>query len=251
MSHLALTHDLTKSYQQGTIRALSGFSFSIDRGEFVGILGPNGAGKTTALHILLGLISPTSGEVEVFGRSPFKHRHEVCKRLNFCSAYGGLPANLTLSENLTVFSRLYNIPNCKQKIAGLLEMFEIGHLRNRVTGGLSSGEKTRLHLAKSLLNDPELLILDEPTASLDPDISDKVRKTLKRIQRERNLGVIYTSHNMLEVEALCDRILFIHHGKTIAQGTPESVKKVFDSHSLDEMFIKIVRGGDVVTGDAS
>ncbi len=237
---------LTKIYRD--VRALEALSFTLRRGEILGLLGPNGAGKTTAIHILLGLLTPSSGEASVFGLSPLRDRPLISKRLNFSSAYVNLPSNLTVIENLGVFAGLYAVRSARKKIDQLLELFEIGPLRKRLAGALSSGEKTRLNLAKCLLNDPELLLLDEPTASLDPEMADTVRKTLKTIQRERNLGILYTSHNMPEVEEVCDRILFIHEGKTIAEGTPAEVLRTFESRTLEQVFIKIVRSGDVVTG---
>lgn len=243
MQTLIETKDLKKRYAD-TI-ALDGISFSLSRGEILGLLGPNGAGKTTAIHILLGLLTATSGEVSVFGLSPLKNRHAISKRVNFSSAYVQLPTNLKVLENLQIFSKLYNVKDASQKVRTLMELFEISHLSGRLTGALSSGEKTRLNLAKCLLNDPDLLLLDEPTASLDPDMADVVRKTLKKIQKETGMGIFYTSHNMPEVEEMCDRILFIHEGRLITEGTPAEVLRAFESKTLEQVFIKIVRGGDV------
>ncbi len=242
------TKKLSKNYAD--TKALDDLSFTLNPGEILGLLGPNGAGKTTAIHILLGLLSPSSGEAKVFGKSPIKDHHEISKRLNFSSAYVQLPSNLKVSENLKIFSKLYCVQNAKEKVGSLLKIFDIADLENRITGALSAGEKTRLQLVKCLLNDPELLLLDEPTASLDPEMADTVRKTLKKIQSRNNMGILYTSHNMPEVEEVCDRILFIHEGKTIAEGTPGEVKTLFKSKSLDEVFIKIVRKGDLVLGDS-
>jgi ABC-2 type transport system ATP-binding protein len=236
--------NLCKRYPE--TKALDDLSFSLAPGEILGLLGPNGAGKTTAIHILLGLLSPSSGSVSVLGLSPLTQRHTLAKRINFGSAYANLPSNLKVIENLNIFASLYNVHNKKEKIGSLLELFEISHLKNRVTGALSSGEKTRLNLAKCLLNDPELLLLDEPTASLDPEMADKVRRTLKDIQTKKHMSLIYTSHNMPEVEQICDRILFIHQGKKITEGTPAEVMNNFNSLNLDQVFIKIVRSGDIV-----
>ena len=244
MELLITVKNLCKEYAD--TKALSDLSFELKRGEILGLLGPNGAGKTTAIHILLGLLSPTSGEVAVFGLSPLKHRHPISKRLNFSSAYVQLPTNLKVSENLKIFSKLYNVKNAPDRILMLLDLFEISHLKNRLTGALSSGEKTRLNLAKCLLNEPELLLLDEPTASLDPEMADTVRKILKKIQRETGIGVLYTSHNMPEVEEICDRVLFIHEGRTIAAGSPVEVMRAFESKTLEQVFIKIVRSGDLI-----
>ena len=245
MEELISSEDLRKTY--GPVKALDGLSLRVEAGEIVGLLGPNGAGKTTAIHIFLGLLSPTGGTVRVFGLDPLTRKHEISKRFNFSSAYAQLPSNLKVIENLNVFAKLYNTRSAQKKITQLLELFEITHLRDRITGALSSGEKTRLNLAKCLLNDPKLLLLDEPTASLDPEMADTVRGVLQKIRKETNVGILYTSHNMPEVEALCNRIYFINEGRLIAQGTPAEVLRSFDSRSLDQVFIKIVRSGDVVS----
>ena len=244
MEPLIVTRNLCKDYAD--TKALNDLSFNLNPGEILGLLGPNGAGKTTAIHILLGLLSPTGGTATVFGLSPLRSRHEISKRLNFSSAYVQLPTNLKILENLKIFAGLYNVRQAPKKISKLLDLFEITHLQHRLTGALSSGEKTRLNLAKCLLNDPELLLLDEPTASLDPEMADTVRKTLRKIQKERKMGILYTSHNMPEVEEICDRILFIHEGKTIASGSPKEVLQAFQSATLEQVFIKIVRRGDFV-----
>ena len=246
MGSLISAINLCKSYSD--TKALDGLSFELNSGEIVGLLGPNGAGKTTAIHIVLGLLSATRGDIRVFGMSPLTHRHEISERLNFSSAYVQLPTNLKVMENLSIFSKLYHVPNAKKKISELLDLFEITHLKDRLTGALSSGEKTRVNLAKCLLNSPELLLLDEPTASLDPEMADTVRKSLKKIQRETNTGILYTSHNMPEVEEICDRIYFIHEGRLIASGTPAEVLKTFEMKNLEEVFIRIVRSGDFILG---
>ncbi len=239
MTFLLQAQNLTKAY--GSIIALDNLSFSLSRGEIVGLLGPNGAGKTTAIHIFLGLLTPSSGEVSVLGLSPIKDHHVIASRINFSSAYVNLPSNLKVRENLKIFSMLYNVEKAQEKIEKFLHLFEIEHLNNRLTGALSAGEKTRLNLCKALLNDPELLLLDEPTASLDPEVADKVKVTLKNIQKERGMGILYTSHNMKEVEELCDRVMFLHHGKTMAEGSPQEVMRQYQSGNLDDVFIKLVR----------
>jgi ABC-2 type transport system ATP-binding protein len=247
MKPLIVASKISKEY--GGTTALKELSFSLNAGEIVGLLGPNGAGKTTAIHIILGLLSATSGTVAVFGLSPLTERHRIAQKLNFSSAYVQLPTNLKVIENLSIFSKIYSVRDAKKKIEKLLELFEIGPLRNRLTGALSSGEKTRLNLAKCLLNDPELLLLDEPTASLDPEMADTVRKILKKIQKETHVGILYTSHNMPEVEEICGRVYFIHEGRLIAEGTPEQVVKTFQSKNLEQVFIKIVRSGDFILGN--
>ena len=245
MSETIVQVDHLRKEFNGTV-AVADVSLSVRRGEIVGLLGANGAGKTTAIQILLGLITPTSGSVKIFGMELEKHRIEILQRCNFSSAYTNLPYNLKVWENLLIFSKLYGVNGHREKTKQLLEMFEIGALRNRVTGHLSSGESTRVNLCKALLNDPELLLLDEPTASLDPDIADKVRKLLRKIQREKNITMLYTSHNMRDVEEVCDRVLFMHKGRIIAEGTPEQVLDKFHEKSLEEVFIRVARSGDVV-----
>ena len=191
-------------------------------------------------------LTPTSGTVRVFGMDLEKHRCEVLQRCNFSSAYTSLPANLKVRENLLVSAGLYEVGDARAKMERLLELFEVAHLREKVTGRLSSGESTRINLCKSLLNDPELLLLDEPTASLDPNIADKVRKLLRRIQREQGITMVYTSHNMRDVEEVCDRVLFLHKGRIIAEGTPQEVTARFNQKSLEEVFITVARSGDLL-----
>jgi ABC-2 type transport system ATP-binding protein len=235
--------DLTREFDG--VKALDAFSFSLKRGEVLGMLGANGAGKTTAMNMLLGLTTPTSGSIKVFGKDLRTHRVEVLKRMNFSSAYTALPGNLYVWQNLNVFARIYGVPNAKKKIDELLELLEIGDLRKRVTGQLSAGESTRLNLCKALLNDPDLLLLDEPTASLDPDIADKVRKVVRRVQSERGMAILYTSHNMRDIEEVCDRVIFLHKGKVVTEGTPENIKERTQSASLEDVFIQIARNGDI------
>lgn len=239
--------DLRKTFGEST--ALHELSFQVAAGEIVGLLGANGAGKTTAIHILLGLTTPTSGSARIFGLDIARDRAAILQRCNFSSAYTNVPMNLKVWENLHIFSLLYNVRDWKRKARELLEMFEIGHLRNRISGQLSSGEGTRLNLCKALLNDPELLLLDEPTASLDPDMADKLRKSLRRIQRERGIAMIYTSHNMRDVEEVCDRVLFMDRGRLIAEGTSGDVLRRFQRQSLEDVFIAVARGGDIVNPD--
>ena len=241
---IVVVQHLRKEFN-GTV-AVADLSFSVARGEIVGLLGANGAGKTTAIQTLLGLIKPTAGTVRMFGLDLEHHRVEILQRANFCSAYTGLPSNLKVWENLFIFARIYGVANQRRKTDELLALLEIAHLRNAITGHLSSGESTRVNICKALLNDPELLLLDEPTASLDPDMADKLRKLLRRIQRERNITMIYTSHNMRDVQEVCDRVLFMHRGKIIAQGTPQQVMDQFNQTSLEAVFIRVARGGDVL-----
>ena len=232
---------LTKRF--GEVTAVDDLSFSARRGEILGLLGPNGAGKTTTIQLLLGLTTPTTGAIRLFGLPLREHRRQILQRVNFSSAYISLPFNLSVRENLDVFGRLYGVRNRRHRIAELLELFEIPEVVDSVMGKLSSGQVTRVNLCKAFLNDPEILFLDEPTASLDPDIAEKVRAALKRVQRERGVTMVYTSHNMREIELVCDRVIFLSHGKLVAQGTPREILERADSESLERVFITIARGG--------
>ncbi|MBI5286508.1 MAG: ABC transporter ATP-binding protein [Deltaproteobacteria bacterium] len=225
------------------LRAVDNISFEIHSGEILGILGPNGAGKTTTLQMLLGLTTPTSGEIKIFGLDIQYHRSKILQDVNFSSSYISMPYSLTVMENLTVFARLYGIKNHREKIMELLRAFEIEDIKDTVVRKLSSGQITRVCLAKALLNDPKVLFLDEPTANLDPDIADKTRRLLKRIKGERGLSILYTSHNMREMEEMSDRIIFLDRGRIIASGRPEEVLVRFKGESLEEVFLKIARRG--------
>lgn len=236
--------ELTREFDG--VKALDKFSFKLRRGEILGLLGANGAGKTTAMNCLLGLTLPSSGKLFAFGKSLEEHKIEILQKTNFSSAYVSLPGNLKVWQNLLVFAHIYGVPDPKKKIAELLELLEVSDLRNRITGQLSAGESTRVNLCKAFLNDPELLMLDEPTASLDPDIADKVRKVVRRVQSERNIGILYTSHNMKDIEEVCDRVIFLHKGRIVAEGTPEEIVKRSSHSSLEEVFIKIARDGEII-----
>lgn len=230
---------LTKVFNGTT--AVDNISFEMYEGEILGLIGPNGAGKTTTLQMLLGLTTPTSGEIRIFGLDLGKNREEILSKVNFSSSYISLPFSLTVRENLTVFARLYGVREPEKRINGLLETFEIDDIGKIPTRRLSSGQITRVCLCKALLNNPRVLFLDEPTASLDPDIADKTRKLLQRIRKESGLSILYTSHNMKEMEEMSDRILFMDRGKVIALGRPEELEKRFHGASLEEVFLKIAR----------
>ncbi|HEY3171629.1 MAG TPA: ABC transporter ATP-binding protein [Thermoanaerobaculia bacterium] len=232
---------LTKRF--GEVTAVDDLSFSAQGGEILGLLGPNGAGKTTTIQLLLGLTSPTSGRIRLLSLDLDRHRREILQRVNFSSAYISLPFNLSVRENLDVFARLYGVQNRRRRITELVELFEIPEVLETVTGKLSSGQVTRVNLCKAFLNDPEILFLDEPTASLDPDIAQKVRTALKRVQRERGVTMVYTSHNMREIELVCDRVIFLSRGKLVAEGTPREILERADSESLESVFITLARGG--------
>jgi ABC-2 type transport system ATP-binding protein len=233
--------NLTKRF--GAVTVVDGISFTVSAGEIVGFLGPNGAGKTTTLAMLLGLLLPTSGQVRVLDLAMPAERQRILARVNFTSPYVALPGNLTVDENLTVFALLYGVRDPGERIGRLLERFGLAPMRRRPAGRLSSGESTRLGLVKALLNDPEVLLLDEPTASLDPDSAERVRESLRAIRTERRMTIFYTSHNMQEVERLSDRIVFLHQGRIIADGPPRAVLRAFAQDTLEEMFLDVARHG--------
>jgi len=236
---------LTKVFDQFT--AVDNISFEIERGEILGLLGVNGAGKTTAINMLLGLITPNSGRIDVFGKDLARNRIEILIRSNFCSTYTSLPGNLYVWQNLRVFGALYGVKNLNQRIDEVLKLFDIEHLKKSVTGHLSAGESTRLNLCKALLNQPELLLLDEPTASLDPYIADKVRSIIRKYRDDHEATILYTSHNMRDVEEICDRVVFLHQGKILYVGSPSEMVDHFEKENLEDVFIQIARGGDVIS----
>lgn len=215
--------NLTKKF--GNFTAVDNISFSLKEGEILGFLGPNGAGKTTTIHMLLDVMTPTNGSISYFGK-PFKgNRSEILKKLNFSSAYISLPWLFTVEEVLNVFANLYEVPNKQGRIKRLLSEFEIEHLRKKSIHMLSAGEMARLLLTKAFINYPKIILLDEPTASLDPDIAVKIREFLRRQQREYKVSMLFTSHNMSEVEEMCDNIVFLNKGKIIAKDKPENLSK--------------------------
>ena len=224
------------------MRAVEGLSFCVEEGTITGLLGPNGAGKTTTIQMLLDLITPTSGVIRIFGKEYASHREAILQKLNFSSPYVSLPGNLTVYENLLTFGRLYGVKDLRSKIEELVDFFEIREFLKKITYNLSTGQLTRLNLTKALLNDPKLLLLDEPTASLDPDIADRTRQLLKRIQKERGVTILYTSHNMEEVEEICNRVIFIQHGKLKDEGTPADLVKKYGHEDLNDVFLHIARG---------
>ncbi|MEK6684327.1 MAG: ABC transporter ATP-binding protein [Nitrospirota bacterium] len=231
---------LTKRFERVT--AVNEISFEIYQGEILGMLGPNGAGKTTTIQMLLGITTPTSGQIRILGLDLDRNREEILAQVNFSSSYVSLPQSLTVWENLRVFAQIYHVRNYREKIDRLLSVFEIAPLRDTVTRKLSTGQLTRVSLAKALLNDPKILFLDEPTASLDPDIADKTRLLLKTIRAQSGLTILYTSHNMREMEEMSDRIIFLNKGEIISTGTPAEIVKRFEGEDLEEVFLKIARG---------
>lgn len=226
----------------GEFLAVDDVSLALAPGEILGLLGPNGAGKTTILHMLLGLITPTAGSIRIFGMDLTRDRSRILQRLNFSSSYVSLPYTLSVRENLEVFGRLYAVKPLDARIDEILDLLHLEPLAKSQTRALSSGQLTRLHLAKALLNQPELLFLDEPTASLDPDTADQIRHLLKRLRDETRLSILYTSHNMAEMQDMSDRVLFLNRGRELATGTPEDLLRRFDAPDLEALFLKIARG---------
>ena len=232
--------DLTKSY--GAVTAVDHISFELEPGTTVALLGGNGAGKTTTIAMLLGLVMPSSGEVRVFGDDISRNRGAVAQRMNFQSPYVDLPARLTVKQNLTVYAGLYGVGNVSERIAYIAEDLQIVPLLDRSTGKLSAGQKTRVGLAKALLNAPELLLLDEPTASLDPDTADWIRRKLKQYAESRGATLLFASHNMAEVERLAGRVILLDAGRIIEDGTPASLIATYGKETLEEVFLDVVRG---------
>lgn len=231
--------ELTKRF--GTVRAVDGISFSVAAGSTTALLGGNGAGKTTTISILLGLLLPTSGDVRVFGDDMIRHRYRMLPRMNFSSPYVDLPRRLRVRENLTVYGHLYGLDNVRERIAVLARDLEIAPFLDKPTGTLSAGQTTRVTLAKALLNDPQLLLLDEPTASLDPDTGDWVRSYLEAYQRRTGATVLLASHNMAEVERLCSQVFMMRAGVIVDQGTPADLLARYGRSSLEEVFLDIAR----------
>lgn len=231
--------ELTKVFR--SFRAVDNVSFEIYPREILGLLGPNGAGKTTIIHMLLGLTTPTKGDINVFGLDLKRHRKKIIQDVNFSSSYVSMPNSLKVKESLKVFARLYGVRNREKRISELLRIFEIEDIKDKIVRNISSGHQTRLNLAKALINDPKILFLDEPTASLDPDIADKTRSLLKMIKKERSISILYTSHNMKEMEEMSDRLIFLHKGRIISEGTPEELISSFKRKNLEEVFLRVAR----------
>ena len=248
--------NLKKSFgpPAGGFTAINDISFAVKEGEILGFLGPNGAGKSTTIYCILGLIEPDEGQIKIFGKDILKHRSEILKQTNYASAEYILPWNLSIWENLLVYAKLYEVANAKQRITELLEVFEMTHLKNKATRDLSTGLRARANLCKALLNKPKLLLLDEPMASMDPDVVDKGISLLKTIQKEEGMTILYTSHNMWEVEQVANRVIFLSHGKIMASGTPlELTQKVLklegEEPNLRDVFIHLSRTGGTQTVD--
>lgn len=230
---------ITKRYGQHT--ALDRVSFSVAKGEVLAFLGPNGAGKTTTIQMLLGVVKPTAGSIQMFGLDLATHREEILQQVNFSSTYVSMPQALTVEENLWVIARLYGLAHIQERVDDIVKRLEMEEFRHKVTRKLSSGQSTRLGLAKAFITEPKILFLDEPTASLDPDIAQKIRGFLKEERRSSGLSVLYTSHNMHEMEEMTDRIIFLQRGKIVAEGTAQQIVARFGQADLEEVFLKLAR----------
>jgi len=231
--------NLKKTY--GTKEAVKNISFEIKENEIIGLLGPNGSGKTTTIGMILGLLKPTSGEVLINGLKIEENPIKILQKINFISPYIELPKKLTVKQNLIVYGKLYSVKNLNEKIDYLVSKLRLENLLNRVTGELSSGQKNRISLAKAIINDPNVLLLDEPTASLDPEIGDFVRTFLENYKKEKKVSILLASHNMDEVTRLCSSIMMMKNGLIIDQGKPNDLIKKHGRKNLEEVFLKLVR----------
>lgn len=230
---------LRKAY--GETVAVDGISFVVRPGEIVGLLGPNGAGKTTTINMILGVLAPTTGTIRIEGLDLATHRSAALTRTNFAAVYAPLPGNLTVRQNLRVFGRLYSVRNLEARIAEVVRQFDLEKFVDIKCGVLSSGEQTRVALAKALLNRPHLLLLDEPTASIDPATAHDIRRQIRVFTEQDGGGVLWTSHNMPEVEAVCDRVLFLAHGRVLLEGDPKALPRQHGKANLEELFIAVAR----------
>jgi ABC-2 type transport system ATP-binding protein len=234
---------LSKRY--GTTLAVDGIDFTVSPGATIGLLGGNGAGKTTTISMLLGLLVPTSGRITVLGHDMATDRFAALARMNFSSPYVALPHRLSVAENLRVYAHLYNISHTERRIADLADQLDLHAVLDRPAGELSAGQKTRVALAKSLINRPDVLLLDEPTASLDPDTGDLVRSWLERYRAESGCAILLASHNMAEVERLCDQVLMMKKGRIVDRGSPTDLLERYGRDTLEAVFLDISRGTGV------
>ncbi|GAO01400.1 ABC transporter ATP-binding protein [Anaeromyxobacter sp. PSR-1] len=236
---ILLVERLCKTY--GAAPAVDGISFHVAPGEIVGLLGPNGAGKTTTISMILGVLAPTAGGIRIDGIDLARRRSEALERTNFAAVYAPLPGNLTVSQNLTVFGLLYGVRDVRARVEALLAALDLVAFRDTKTGVLSSGEQSRVTLAKAMLNAPRLLLLDEPTASLDPAVARELRARIRGVAAREGQGVLWTSHNMREVEEVCDRVLFLSHGRILLEGDPRRLPGEHGRASLEDLFITVAR----------
>ena len=231
--------DLRKRYR--SVAAVDGVSLEVRRGEIVGLLGPNGAGKTTTINMILGILEPSGGTIAIDGIDLAKYRSRALERTNFAAVYAQLPGNLTVEENLRIFGLIYGAKHLSARIQQVLTQFDLDRLRHAKCGVLSSGEQTRVSLAKAMLNDPQLLLLDEPTASLDPATARDIREQIRAFASAGSTGILWTSHNMYEVQEVCDRALFLSHGKILLEGNPKTLPAEHGLESLEDLFIAVAR----------
>lgn len=239
LTDVIVVRDLKKTY--GKVEAVRSITFSVAMGQTVALLGGNGAGKTTTISMLLGVLSPSSGSIELLGLSLAKHRYEILPRINFTSPYVDLPKRLSVVENLRVFAGLYGVLDGKRRIADLLGELDLEEVADRPYANLSAGQRTRVSLAKSLLNSPEILLLDEPTASLDPDVGDRMRTMLERYRKQSGCAMLLASHNMAEVERLCDEVIMLRRGEIVDHGSPGALLTKYGRSNLDDVFLDISR----------
>jgi len=231
--------NLSKSYK--TKKAVNNINFKINENEIVGLLGPNGCGKTTTIGMILGLLKPTNGQVLINGKNIENNKISILHKMNFISPYIELPKKLTVNQNLIVYGTLYNIQNLNERINFLSEKLRLGDLLDKITGELSSGQKNRVSLAKALINDPTVLLLDEPTAALDPETADFIRTFLEKYKEEKKISVLLASHNMDEVKRLCNSVMMMKDGTIVDSDTPEDLIKKYGQKNLEEVFLEIVR----------
>ena len=239
MKNSIIVENLSKNYSEN--KAVENISFKLAENEIVGLLGPNGCGKTTTMAMILGLLKPSKGEILIDGMNIEKNRIKLLHKMNFISPYIELPKKLTVKENLIVYARLYSVKNINERISYLSETLRLNDFLNKKTGELSSGQKNRISLAKALINNPSILLLDEPTASLDPETGDFVRTFLENYKKEKKISILLASHNMSEVERLCTSVLMMKEGKIIDKGTPKELIEKHGRKNLEEVFLKLTR----------
>jgi ABC-2 type transport system ATP-binding protein len=231
--------DLHKKFKQ--VDAVNGISFDVHRGTTTALLGGNGAGKTTTLSMLLGILTPSTGSIRILGEDMLRHRYRVLPRINFTSPYVDLPKRLTVAENLRVYARLYGVLRPRERIGELSLDLDLGELLNRPYGNLSAGQRTRVSLGKALLNRPEVLLLDEPTASLDPDVGDRMRTLLEQYQKRSGCTMLLASHNMGEVERMCNDVIMLRAGIVVDRGSPQALLARYGRENMDDVFLDIAR----------
>jgi ABC-2 type transport system ATP-binding protein len=239
LDHVLSVNSLKKNY--GEIVAVEDVSFHVGRNEIVGLLGPNGAGKTTTINMILGVLEPTAGTITVEGIDLATQRTRALSCTNFAAVYAPVPGNLTVYQNLRIFGMIYSVKSLRARIEELLEEFDLERFRDTKAGVLSSGEQTRVALAKAMLNRPHLLLLDEPTASLDPATARDIRAKIRDFAKAGEGGVLWTSHNMYEVQEVCDRVLFLSKGRILLEGNPQTLPREHGKESLEELFITVAR----------